>query len=207
MLALLRRPSGLVTQAGPGARRVVLHGQPEHRLSVGEAWLVAHVPREVAVAVGPDHLADRRPDVAVELFGGQEHGSHPPAVVDVADRQPRGEDVADLIANIEALVVGGPRAQRPEHAGELAERSAEGGQVRVTVTGPQADAVGPRRRIAIAEHARDGPAAGADLAEDPLHVGVRAGVEAARLPRAGRAFMMALAKLPLHKAHVRRGHG
>jgi hypothetical protein len=86
-----------------------------------------------------------------------------------ADREHRRADVVEDVPGADDLVVGDQVAKRLDDGGELVERAAEGGKVGMAKGGPQADAVSPRRGAA-AKDARDSPAFGANLAEDPLHV-------------------------------------
>src|SRR5215469_8886135 len=212
------RWSGFPVETGPGTGRVVVEGKPEHRLDAGQGRLEAELPREVAVAVGPDDLVDGRPDVAVELVGAVEERGQPPAVVDLTDRQHARAHVVELVAEAEGVLVGDPLAQPLDDDGELAQRAAERRQVRVAVGGPEADAVRPGRGGAIPGDAGDCPAGRADLAEDPGHV-VGAGfvrlqrrwVPPAKLQSheatvtVGSDIRAALTACPLVRANIRRG--
>src|SRR5262249_42153926 len=61
--------AGRVVDPGPGARRVVVPGQPQQRLEAVERRFEPGLPREDALPVRPENLQVGRPEIAVDGDG------------------------------------------------------------------------------------------------------------------------------------------
>jgi glutamate 5-kinase len=162
---------GRCPQAGPRARRVVVGGQPAHRLDVTGPGLYrsARLAGEPAVGVRPDHLEHRRADDAVAHVVEREQRGLPPAHVDAAQLERPRADVVDDFARCGHPPVGHLLAEHAEDVTGQISRNPEDREVRPPVRDPHSDRVRPWGSDFLAVH-RDGrPPRRIDLGGDRCH--------------------------------------
>src|SRR5215475_2522960 len=169
-----RSGAGRVVDTGPGARRVVVTGQPQQRLQAVEPGLEPGFPRQDALPVRPEDLQVGRPEVAVDGVGRGEQAGCPPAVVHRADRERAGGDAVDPVAGRDPGAVGDQAPDLVDDRRHVRQRQAEQRELGHAVGVPDPDAVGPRRALLVTGDALDRPADPADVAHDDLRVGLRA---------------------------------
>ena len=158
---------------GPHARRIVLAGQPQHRLPALVLGLEAGIAGKAILPVGPDHLEIRWPDVAVIPVRDREHAGHPPARVHGAEGERARADAVELIAGFDRRAVRDAISDRVQDDRHVLEGQAVHSQLRTLVSEPQADRVRPGRRDLIAKDGGDRPADGTNVVGDGLHAGLR----------------------------------
>ena len=199
-----RRTSARLLQPGPGGGRVVVAGEPQHRLQALETAREAAFPGEPTGGVRPHDLQVRHPDHAVERVGDRHQPRLAPAQVDRAERNRGRADVVEHRLRGDLHAVGGPRADRVDDRRGVLHRQAAQDQLRHLAGEPHADAVRPRRRLAVGPAAGDGPAVLADRGGDPVQV-----VHFARIRPGGiRLVLGAVGAVPasgiaLRKVHAR----
>src|SRR6516165_10801314 len=205
------RGSAQLVDPGPDSRRVILTGQPQHRLPALVPGLEARISRKAASPVGPDHLQAGWSDVAVVPVADGEQGGRPPARADRPDRERARADPVDLISGFDHRAVRDALADRVQDDRHVLDGEPEHGQLRALVAEPQADGVRPGRRDLVAEHRGYRPADGTDVIGDGLHAGLRVEVD----PLGHRVTFRAPAPLlrrvgaaspwRVHATHVTRG--